>query len=249
MQENQYDTPHQRRGDVEDTAINLSRLIYGIGHDLKAPLSSVIGLLTFCSEDLDEGNLDDLRTNLGLAMEMCARGANRVDHLLNVARQTEFEQSFSAFNLKDKISSVWTRITQPDETTTLSVEMGHTDPVLSDEAALTLTLQTLLSNALSSRDHAAVAHAITVTSKIVSSTHRDRLLISVTDTGIGVPADLQMDIFKLRQTIQDSGGLGLELYMVKRYLDRAGGDIWLDSPEPYGTCFTFELPVTSKMNG
>lgn len=74
------------------------------------------------------------------------------------------------------------------------------------------------------------------------------VLLTVTDTGCGIPKDQQPHIFtKLFRADnakeKDPEGSGLGLYVVKSILDRAGGEIWFESEEGKGSTFYVRIPL------
>ena len=73
-----------------------------------------------------------------------------------------------------------------------------------------------------------------------------RLLISVQDSGMGIPEEDQGRIFdkffRAGNVLMKSDGTGLGLYIVKKLVDVVGGDIWFASKEGQGTTFTVAFP-------
>ncbi|MBT3412712.1 MAG: ATP-binding protein [Candidatus Jacksonbacteria bacterium] len=73
------------------------------------------------------------------------------------------------------------------------------------------------------------------------------ILISVADTGYGIPKKQQAQIFtKLFRAdnvkAKDTNGTGLGLYLVKSILDTCGGKVWFESKEEHGTTFYVTIP-------
>jgi two-component system sensor histidine kinase VicK len=74
----------------------------------------------------------------------------------------------------------------------------------------------------------------------------ERVILQVSDNGIGIPEPLQRSIFQKftkanRQGTQGEATTGLGLYIVKQIVDLHKGKIWLESKENQGTCFYIEL--------
>ncbi len=89
---------------------------------------------------------------------------------------------------------------------------------------------------------------ITVTAQ--PSDSWDMVKIGVRDTGIGIPCDLLPIIFDRfsrieRPEIEHTVGTGLGLSIAKGLVEVHGGEIWVESEEGRGTCFTFTLPVAA----
>jgi signal transduction histidine kinase len=79
----------------------------------------------------------------------------------------------------------------------------------------------------------------------------DMVEISVSDTGIGIPANLLPFIFDRfsrieRPEIQNTVGTGLGLSITKGLVEAHDGEIWVKSEEGRGTSFTFTLPTTAE---
>ncbi len=77
--------------------------------------------------------------------------------------------------------------------------------------------------------------------------HTGVVMISVTDTGIGIPSEELERIFEAFHQVEDHltrhhGGLGLGLPIAKRIVELHEGRIWAKSVVGQGSCFTFTLP-------
>ncbi|WP_135612095.1 ATP-binding protein [Methanococcoides sp. AM1] len=78
----------------------------------------------------------------------------------------------------------------------------------------------------------------------------NRVEVSVSDNGIGIPQTKHNEIFESfkqadSSTSKEYGGTGLGLTLVKKYVEMHGGNIWVDSEEGLGSTFTFALPSNS----
>jgi len=113
------------------------------------------------------------------------------------------------------------------------------------------TLLNLLSNALKFTDHGFVKVKIQLLDKNRLNYHpgdRVTLVISVEDSGIGIPKDKFDTIFEHFSRLNPSyqglwKGAGLGLYAVKRYIEAMKAEIRVDSEVGKGTCFTITLPL------
>jgi signal transduction histidine kinase len=115
-------------------------------------------------------------------------------------------------------------------------------PVAADELWLTQTLINLIDNAVK---HTRSAEPVQVA---VRRAAPDRVLISVIDTGAGVPLERQREIFSpyvsgARSDDLTSQGLGLSI--ARYFVTAMGGDMWLESDGHSGTTLSFTLAVAS----
>ncbi|MDP3963817.1 MAG: MASE1 domain-containing protein [bacterium] len=116
--------------------------------------------------------------------------------------------------------------------------------VTADKKLLGIVLQNLLTNA--------VKYNMTGGSVTIGATHDPHeIIISVKDTGIGIPQDQQGRIFqKLYRTEKakeiEREGMGLGLYLSRIIIEKLGGRIWLDSAENEGSTFFVAIPTHQK---
>ena len=71
---------------------------------------------------------------------------------------------------------------------------------------------------------------------------RDKVVVSISDNGSGIQADLRKNLFTPNFTTKSSG-MGLGLSIAKKYIESANGRIWFESEVEKGSVFYFELPV------
>jgi signal transduction histidine kinase len=88
---------------------------------------------------------------------------------------------------------------------------------------------------------------LTVAGKIAVQDGREFYVISVSDTGCGMPEQVRVRIFEPFFTTKLAGeGTGLGLAMVYGFVRQAGGIIEVDSKEGEGTTFRIRLPLHSR---
>ena len=84
----------------------------------------------------------------------------------------------------------------------------------------------------------------------VSARHEhNEVVISVRDTGPGIPAEVQSRIFERFFKVdraRATGGTGLGLAIAKHIVQAHKGDIWVESQDGQGSTFSFSLPVAVK---
>ena len=120
---------------------------------------------------------------------------------------------------------------------------GAPPTLLTDEVALTSILRNLLSNGIKYTDRGEVRLSARVTGP--------RLEISVTDTGIGIPAGLHDHVFEEFYQVPGvrRGGTGLGLPYARRLARILGGDLTLTSEPGVGTTVVLDLPAATPAVG
>jgi signal transduction histidine kinase len=74
---------------------------------------------------------------------------------------------------------------------------------------------------------------------------KNQLQFSVTDTGVGIPAEDLLTVFeRFRQVSRDRRGLGLGLHISKCIVEAHGGRMWVESQVAFGSTFHFSLPAS-----
>lgn len=102
-------------------------------------------------------------------------------------------------------------------------------------------LQNIVSNAIK---HSHKGGKITITAK----TKEDKIIVEIKDTGIGMSKEIQEKLFtpqmdSLAKARKENKGAGLGLLLVKGFLEKNGGEIWVESVEGEGSSFYFTLPL------
>ena len=77
---------------------------------------------------------------------------------------------------------------------------------------------------------------------------RDDTVLSVKDTGVGIPKEIRDKMFTLMFTTK-SKGQGFGLPVVKRMTESLGGTVTFESQEGKGTTFIVRLPPPKELNG
>ena len=114
-----------------------------------------------------------------------------------------------------------------------------------DRDKLRQVLQNLIGNAIKfTRDEGEVSVSAALA---VSESGEARVLLSVSDNGIGIPSHLHDKVFDAFYQVDSSStrqheGSGLGLLLVRRYINAHGGKVWIEDHPTGGTTFRISLP-------
>jgi signal transduction histidine kinase len=116
-------------------------------------------------------------------------------------------------------------------------------PVQGDRRKLRQILENLIDNAIKFTDNG------TITISVRYLAMKKTLELKVADTGVGIPQKQMLTIFERFRQGPDTGasaphgGVGLGLYVVRKYLDLLGGKIHVESRAGSGSVFTLQVPA------
>jgi signal transduction histidine kinase len=218
------------------------QVLSGITHDLRGPLSAIMGYLDLLRRQLKEGPPKALEY-AALAREAGNRLTQMISDILDVVRfeQGKIEMDVQAVPVEDLFERVRNifGVTAGQKNVALKLVMGHQGILATgDRKLLERVLDNLVGNAIKFTPSGGI---ITVT----ALHERKRTVFSVADTGRGIPKEAQSRIFDKFQQVRPgdrSGGYGLGLAVVKFIVEAHKGEIRLESEVDKGSTFTFFIP-------
>lgn len=217
-----------------------------MSHELRTPMNSILGfsgvLLTG-----EPGPLTDEQTR---QLEMVSRSANHlrliIDDLLDLAAATAGNIAITpiAVDIESLCNEVAVEATTAFGTNNVPIAVeidSELTEVVTDITRFRQILSNLLVNALK------FTHEGSVTLRVFSSTDGTRLVVEVSDTGVGIAPEYLEHIFEEFYQLPSavaakSPGLGLGLPLSRRLAQLMGGDLAASSKVGKGSTFTVTLP-------
>lgn len=178
-----------------------------------------------------------LAANLGEIENSATMAMNAVRESLSLLQPMQRMPVSISACVSDAIAMV-----EPPETVCVHKDNLEDLPVVEGKQGLTMVFANLIDNAVNAMQGQG-------TIMIQGYVQDACLLITVTDTGPGIPPDVQESIFEFnfsRQTIGHKGKLGFGLWWVKTLMARLGGSVSVDSNGHSGTTFQLKLPLSPK---
>ena len=221
-------------------------------HDLRSPLTAVVGGVQFASDLLDTGgDTATVKHALDMADQSCERLMSLVDSLLDISRlesgQMPLErQPLDLLHLTQSVVDQMAPLAERDLLTLHLQTLTLLPLVDADAELISRVLVNLLDNALK---HSPRRGEVTV--KIVPEFNETKdptdqfVSCTVLDMGPGIPAESRQRIFeRFAQLDGRRRGKGLGLAFCKLAVQAHGGRIWIDdNPRGRGSAFHFTLPV------
>jgi signal transduction histidine kinase len=225
------------------------QVLSGITHDLRGPLSAIMGYIDLLKRQIKDGPPKALEY-LAMARDAGNRLTQMISDILDVVRfeqgKIEMEvQAISVSQMFERLKNIF-GVTANQKGVTLAFKMESGGILVSgDPKLLERILDNLVGNAIKFTPASG-----TIT--IAASRVKNRTVFSVADTGRGIPKEAQSRIFDKFQQVRPgdrSGGYGLGLAVVKFIVDAHKGEIRVESVPDKGSTFTFWIPdqaVTAK---
>lgn len=244
----QVKTERERAAQAQQAHMVRSRLVAGLAHDIKSPLSVIKGFAEVIGMSLVGVNGQDYNLT---AVKRIQENVDRILRLVtgfldaSKAEGDELQPLENPVSLNYLIEQVAEQqaIDLRDNGLTLELRLDPNLPeIIGDALQLERVLWNLLSNAIKFTPKDG---KITVVSEVSDG----RVCVKVCDTGIGISADELPLLFSEFRRLQGSGsteGTGLGLYIVKNIVKAHGGTVEVESELGAGSTFIVRFPVAEK---
>lgn len=239
---------------AEAASLAKSEFLAVISHELRIPLTSILGM----TQLLNAKNLAPSKQSeyLGHILSAGAHLLNLINDTLDFAKleAAQLQLSSAPLNLKALIEETSTMLTPLAKAKNLEL-LIHFEPkaphnIFGDKRLLRQIIINLLGNAIKFTEHGYVSIQVEC---IENTIHHATLVISVNDTGIGIPEEKQGMIFDLFSQVDAShsrryGGAGLGLTITKQLVELMSGTISVTSQVGRGTTFrcVIEFPLQKE---
>lgn len=218
-----------------------------ISHDLKGPLNSLTsfsGLLINHTDSLSKDEIRMLAKDLDKSLKnLFALLENLLEWSRSQTGNIEFKAE--AFDIAALLKQNQELLLQQAQNKKISIVVqGVTDAVVNAHRnSVNTVVRNLLSNAI--KFTPPEGH---ITLK--ASTAEKKVIVSVTDTGVGMSQEVMDKLFRIdtKHTTKgtaDEKGTGLGLILCKEFIEKNGGRIWVESVVGKGSSFNFELPLAA----
>jgi two-component system phosphate regulon sensor histidine kinase PhoR len=222
--------------------------VANVSHEFRTPLTAIQGF----SETLLGGAVNDPQNRdrfLGIILEHARRLARLTDDLLMLSKMDADRLELEIRRLPvEQLVGGCVETAQPraaEKDLRLSVDLGKNLPdIAGDRRRLTEVLQNLLDNAI---QYTPSGGKIMVGAEAKDS----EVVITVSDTGIGIPQADQPRIFERFYRVdvarsREVGGTGLGLSIAKHLMEAHGGRLWVESEVGSGSQFHFSAPIFDR---
>jgi signal transduction histidine kinase len=235
----------ERTAELTTTNKQLEAFVYSIAHDLRAPLRSMQGFSSLLVEEAGTA-LSETGQNYAQRINKSAQFMDAMlGDLLGFSRISQQRLELSPVNLEGIVEPILARLQKDIQEKTARVESSGPWPgVLAHEATLVQVMFNLLSNALKF-----VPPNTPPVIRLRAEERAEFVRVWVEDNGIGIAPDHQDIIFKLFMRLHGEKyqGTGIGLAIVRKGIERMGGQVGVESTPNEGSRFWFELRTAQRV--
>jgi signal transduction histidine kinase len=223
---------------LSKTNAELDRFVYSTSHDLRAPLTSIMGLINIT---LDAQNPNEVRRYLSLMKDRVHSLDHFIKDITDYSRNNRLEVKREQVKLADLANEVWESLKFSPEAENIDFQVDIPNDVYieSDKNRLRVIIGNLISNAVRYHDLKKENQYI----RLHYHMNGRISYIRIEDNGQGIASEYHGKVYDMFFRAHDgSKGSGLGLYIVKEALMKLSGTIKLESTVGQGTTFTIVLP-------
>lgn len=224
--------------ELQKTNKELDSFVYSTSHDLRAPLTSILGIINLLETEESVEHQKKL-------VEMIRTSINRLDgfigDILDYSRNRRTDIVSEEINFEQIIEDILTSLKFKSGMSRLKLiqEMDTKIPFYSDKIRLEIVLKNLISNAIKYQDFDKESSYL----KIKIKTTQTNAELIIEDNGIGIDAKHLPNIFDMfYRAAKTSNGSGIGLYIVKENILKLNGTIEAQSELNKKTTITINLP-------
>jgi len=233
---------HSRNNKLRKTNNELDSFVYKASHDMRAPLTSLLGLIEICKKETD---LKILGSFLELQEKSIQKLDSYIADILNISRNARVEIEIKQIDFNTMFEQLFEQLSFMDKASLVnkSIKIYHTVPFYSDPIRLNIVLNNLISNSIRYADFSKANPEINVLVKI----NTEQAEITITDNGIGIDNEHLTKVFNMfYRATESNSGSGLGLYIVKETIEKLNGKINMTSNLGLGTEIKIVLPNIQK---
>ena len=220
-----------------------------ISHDLRSPFTSIIGFAEVMLEDINTLSQEEIKEFTNSIYKSSKNIQNLLENLLQWSRvQTgRIELNPINFDLNSLINDVIAlyHVNAARKKISLVNKVENQYYVKADKFMIDTLLRNLVSNSIKFTNQGGEIKII------VDDSLEGRLLVTISDNGVGINEETIEKLFKIDSHVTTKGtekekGTGLGLILCKEFVEKNNGKIWVESKIGKGSDFKFTLPYSAE---
>ena len=227
----------QRNQELLKINAELDRFVYCASHDLRAPLSSLLGLINIFKIETDE---QAKMQYLALMQKSIHKLDTFIQSIISYSKNSRLEINAQPIDFKELVHETVENLQYMENSSRVDVQLNQSgEPVfVSDAFRLKIVFNNLLSNAIR-YSNPYIASYVDINIK----TEAQKATIEFQDNGCGIAKENLNKVFEMFYRASETNvGSGLGLYIVKEVIEAVEGKIKIQSELGIGTTIKIELP-------
>ncbi|MFH6991114.1 PAS domain S-box protein [Flavobacterium sp. FlaQc-48] len=226
----------KRNRELIKTNSELDRFVYSVSHDLRSPLTSILGLISFIETESRE--IDTLKH-----AELIRISINRLDdfikNILSYSRNNRTGLKVEQISLNEMMLDIVDSLQRMKEAKGIrfEIEIKEQKVFYTDRLRFTTIIKNLISNAIKYHKKEEDDKFV----KIFGYSDHENFHFSIVDNGIGIDPVYHQKIFEMFFRLSGKDGSGIGLYIVKDAIEILQGSIEVQSEKGSGTKFNITL--------
>lgn len=232
---------HARTASLREAIEQMEEFSYTVSHDLRAPVRGMVGFAETIIEDYGADLPPELREYLGRIASNARRMDALIRDMLVYSRVARGELTVAELSLDEVLRDALT-LCHGSSAVCVDAPLGR---AVGHAGSLVQVLANLVTNAMKF-----VRPGVTPRVHIRSEQNGGRTRVFVRDNGIGIKPELQVRLFKTFERLHPSGqyeGTGIGLAIVRKAIERMGGQVGVASDGQNGSTFWIELPTAAEI--
>jgi len=245
----QADEERERLRQVQADLAHLSRvttmgeLTASLAHEIKQPISAAMTNAKTCMRWLgrDEPDLAEASEAASRIVKDATRAADIISRISLLFKKGALQRELVDVNEVIREMIVLLRSEANRYSISIRIELAEDLPmVMADRVQLQQVFMNLMLNGIDAMKEMTAEGELTIKSEADDG----QVLVSVSDTGVGLPPEHAEQIFKAFFTTKDQG-IGMGLPISRSIIESHGGHLWATSASGRGATFQFTLPATA----
>lgn len=235
--------------EVEELSIHKQSILFILSHDLRSLLTGVTGTAEYLNTNFDKMDKVKAKEMLELLHKTSVEELNLLDYLVEWARIKYASEAYAPtkIELRNYVEKAFDSLNEKLAANNIHIlnNVAENINVFADGEMLLSILRNLISNAIK---YSYEDGTISVSSK----RKENNIVIEIKDTGIGIKKEIKDKLFTpqittISDTWKKDKEAGIELLLSKGFIEKNGGEIWVESVEDEGSSFYFTLPADKPL--
>lgn len=228
----------EKNRDLQKVNSELDSFVYRVSHDLRAPLTSILGLISLMKMETNH-------EKVGEYIDLQEKSIQKLDlfikEIMNLSRNSRLGITVSQIDFIGLLDEIFEGLnyTKASEKINRIITISESLSFYTDRQRLSIILNNLISNSLKYANPYEESPFV----KVNVYEEKDDCIIEVSDNGIGISEVYLPKIFEMFfRATQEFNGSGLGLYIVKETVEKLKGKITVKSKMRQSTTFRVRLP-------